>query len=625
MDDEENGDDFKKPVFVAKAARKTIQLEAEKVEERTSPEDAKKLEQSYKEPSWSGLPSGQYNFEVLKNGSIINSIDLTEKPYWVFGRLPTCDISMAHPTVSRHHAILQYREKVEGDEEKGFYLYDLTSTHGTFLNKVRIKPRVYVRVKVGHIIKLGCSTRNYILGGPDDDAEEVSEFSVTQLKQKRLEELVNRQKEAELKTKKEEVKGVDWGMGEDAEEEDELMENPFAQTNNEELYLDDPKKTLRGFMDREGHSFEYDCTEQGVGQFLCKVVLPLDDPRGRPIVAEVLHKGKKKEAFVQCALEACRILDRHGVLRQATHESRKRKSKNWEENDFYDSDDDTFLDRTGTVEKKRENRMKAKLPQKIETYESLIEKEASMSRRIKEIETELEVVRNAGKAKQQYEDEDSLDSFMKTLKTPQVDKQKISKLKADLLRLKQDHAAVVKLANLAKPADMPALKPQTSMKMPMFGKRTKLAKLSVPAPVPVSDTVETDEIEEEAIEIKSEEKEMKSKDLKSDEGETKITETKPKPIIKQTEDAVAVIENKNQVNEVNEPNEIEKNSEDVKKEEEKRKKKNMRRIQQRAEKMEVEKVKGYEADFSKEDYNMWVPPQNQTGDGRTSLNEKFGY
>lgn len=53
-------------------------------------------------------------------------------------------------------------------------------------------------------------------------------------------------------------------------------------------------------------------------------------------------------------------------------ESRKRKAKNWEENDFYDSDEDTFLDRTGTIEKKREKRMKAKVPEKAETYESLV-------------------------------------------------------------------------------------------------------------------------------------------------------------------------------------------------------------------------------------------------------------
>ena len=29
-------------------------------------------------------------------------------------------------------------------------------------------------------------------------------------------------------------------------------------------------------------------------------------------------------------------------------ESKKHKEKNWEENDFYDSDEDTFLDRTGS-------------------------------------------------------------------------------------------------------------------------------------------------------------------------------------------------------------------------------------------------------------------------------------
>ncbi len=29
---------------------------------------------------------------------------------------------------------------------------------------------------------------------------------------------------------------------------------------------------------------------------------------------------------------------------------RKRRKRNWEEHDYYDSDEDTFLDRTGTSE-----------------------------------------------------------------------------------------------------------------------------------------------------------------------------------------------------------------------------------------------------------------------------------
>lgn len=79
--------------------------------------------------------------------------------------------------------------------------------------------------------------------------------------------------------------------------------------------------------------------------------------------------------MIQCSLEACRILDTLGLLRQEAV-SRKRKAKNWEDEDFYDSDDDTFLDRTGLVEKKRLNRMKkaGKIDEKPETFESLVAK-----------------------------------------------------------------------------------------------------------------------------------------------------------------------------------------------------------------------------------------------------------
>lgn len=35
--------------------------------------------------------------------------------------------------------------------------------------------------------------------------------------------------------------------------------------------------------------------------------------------------------------------------------------------------------------------------------------------------------------------------------------------------------------------------------------------------------------------------------------------------------------------------------------------------------------KQYDQDVHSEDYSTWIPPQGQSGDGRTNLNDKYGY
>lgn len=122
----------------------------------------------YSEPSWGGQPpEASYSLEILKNGTIVDAVPLAQRSYYVVGRLPVCDVSLEHPSISRYHAVIQYRslagESGSAGEDTGFYIHDLGSTHGTVVNKNKIPPKTYVRLRVGHVLKFGGSTRLFIL------------------------------------------------------------------------------------------------------------------------------------------------------------------------------------------------------------------------------------------------------------------------------------------------------------------------------------------------------------------------------------------------------------------------------------------------------------------------------
>ncbi|XP_012531728.1 kanadaptin [Monomorium pharaonis] len=629
----------------------TSKLTLERSVEENVSFDARNVPVPYLEPKWGGKPTEEYKLEVLKSGVILDKIDLTERSFYVVGRLPSCDMSLAHPTISRHHAIIQYRAIGDEKNSTGFYLYDLESTHGTFWNGHRIKPRIYVRLHGGHMIRFGCSQRKYILQAPLDDQEEESELSVTQLKEKRLEELRERESrqqeedEAEEKARQaEENEGIDWGMGEDADEETDLTENPYASMVDEELYLDDPKKTLRGWFEREGYDLQYQVEEKGIGQFLCWISLPKECFGGRSMKAEALIKGKKKESVVQCALEACRILDRHGLLRQANHESRRKKARNWEEDDFYDSDEDNFLDRTGTVEKKREQRMKlaGKLEEKVETYSSLTEKHNEILDKISRLNARLtEAQENNAKAGET--NEDSLDVFMSSLNTATLSKSDITKMKVELQNLRREEMKLVKLINLTKPADLPPLVSQVQgegrkddvqqksklsiKKVSQLERRRKFFEANNKGDSEKdlydnnamdNEEEEEEEEEEEGDDEQKEEnrddniKRKKEKDADVHESECKKStlqkDEMESNISTKTDDKPNIIKNLNQ--ETRKPN-VNATDRKRKKDSKSEKSKNIK--------------KQYDQDVHSEDYSTWIPPKDQSGDGRTNLNDKYGY
>lgn len=611
----------------------------------------KNISLPYQQPSWGMKPEKEYKLEVLKSGVILQTIDLSKKSFHVVGRLPNCDISLAHPTISRFHAIFQYRGIEDENNKKGLYIYDLGSTHGSFWNGNKLRPNVYVRLYDGHMIRFGCSQRKYILQAPYEDKEKESELSVTELKEKRMLELQEREKleaeyrlkieEEERLRKEEEENGIDWGMGEDAEEETDLTENPYAATNNEELFLNDPKKTLRGWFEREGYDLQYHTEEKGFAQFLCWIDLPIENIVGHTARAEALVKGKKKESVIQCALEACKILDRYGLLRQATHEGRKRKARNWEEDDYYSSDEDNFLDRTGSIEKKREQRMRlaGKLEPQVDTYESLLEKHRTIIQKITDLVESMrrsQIFESEPSKNEQDENEDALDAFMSSLNAPVLNKVEKRKMKMKLQNLRQEEARLIKLLNSLKPANtscityyvVPLNTQQKSSEM-LDNKSNIKEEEILPMSndekmnMEINTIVKPKQTMDKEVERTNEDSNMKTNLIKDEIGILDITNQSTEKEIN-----LNIVENLNTMEACTSSNDSiplegqhhmnnAASTDKVKKTIQKNNTKKQKIIKP------VEET--YDEDVYNDNYSTWVPPQDQTGDGKTSLNAKYGY
>uniref|UniRef100_A0A6Q2XK32 FHA domain-containing protein n=1 Tax=Esox lucius TaxID=8010 RepID=A0A6Q2XK32_ESOLU len=583
----------------------------------------------YSEPPWAGLSDIPYSLEILKNGTIVDTVPLTQQSYFVVGRLPVCDVSLEHPSISRYHAVIQYRG-LAGDDEavgeaRGFYIHDLGSTHGTFVNKNKIPPKTYIRLRVGHVLKFGGSTRLFILQGPEFDEEAESELTVTELRErtrKQREELERRmmgegsdeedeeegKEESGVKgTSSNDDSGCSWGIADEvAPEEDDNEENPFStefQEDQEAAYLKDPKKALQGFYDREGEELEFEYEDKSHGTWLCRIKLPVDDASGKQLVAEVTHTGKKKDAAIQCCLEACRILEARGLLRQEAV-SRKRKKKNWEDEDFYDSDDDNFLDRTGAVEKKRQERMKraGKIQQRPDTYESLVAKLSGVEKDLAETEKKLSV---AGRDGSHSSSDDPLDVFMVAVRTEAaLDAVERRKLHVHAADLRKEAQRLQRLVELTRPAQMPSLQTGGSSEvdrpkkrsLPLFGAMKGGAKFKLRTGTIGKLPPKRANLPDELFNMKGEEEEEEEEeDDKRSEDVTVADMQAEEP--QQSNDSTDSPEGFGTGSGLEHPP---------------------------LSKSPRATLSGQYPE-NDPDYCVWLPPTGQSGDGRTHLNDKYGY
>jgi len=538
----------------------------------------------YTSPAWGGTPppDKKYRLTVLKEGIVRDTIDLSGRDTLTFGRHPNaCDVHIEHPSSSRYHAVLQYCVEEKDIRKVGYYLYDLGSTHGSYVNKDRMRAKVYARVRVGYQIKFGGSSRRYIVEGPEEDQEEEVDMAEV-LKAKEERKQMKKEKEEAEKTKEKGRgycnDGASWGFGEDAQEEE--LDLKALMEKKKGIEVKDPKKTLKGFFEREGLDFEYEMSEQSRGTsviHVARVRLPIESSLDNEIIAEGTSSNKK-DAVLNCAMDACKIIQAYDMMQNpAREDEREKRQRELEANDFYDSDEDNYLDRTGSIEKKRQKRKqlagKKGDVSVVQTHEMLNEELKEKKGLLSDLENKLKAAEQGG---DEEDDEDSLDAFMSNIGN-KLDKKEKSQLKRQILETKKEVDKLGKLVERTQPA---------------------LPKLTVQKAVEVDKKMEI-------VDTHGENSSQESPQEEIDNVQCKVNSSTAKEVlnISNDEKLSAACTTK--------------------------KKKNKKRVYSAMlpppptkTNTSSDKEKVVEED---KELVEWQPPEGQTGDGRTHLNEKFGY
>lgn len=94
---------------------------------------------------------------VNKANKTIDHVVLKNKSIYKIGQFPQCDLVLAHPSISRLHAIIIV------DQSLGVILIDLRSKGGTKLDGDLLKDNIPYRLKTGKKINFAMSTRDYIV------------------------------------------------------------------------------------------------------------------------------------------------------------------------------------------------------------------------------------------------------------------------------------------------------------------------------------------------------------------------------------------------------------------------------------------------------------------------------
>lgn len=134
----------------------------------------------YTEPMDKAPPPKEkkYRLYVFKDGTLLRDTEplrISSQSYYLFGRdRAVADIPTDHPSCSKQHAVLQYRQKTKYDDHLGLevmksvpYLMCLEARNGTFINGEKLQPKRYYQLLEKDCVKFGTSSREYVLLAED--------------------------------------------------------------------------------------------------------------------------------------------------------------------------------------------------------------------------------------------------------------------------------------------------------------------------------------------------------------------------------------------------------------------------------------------------------------------------
>ncbi|SHO80143.1 Similar to S.cerevisiae protein PML1 (Subunit of the RES complex) [Malassezia sympodialis ATCC 42132] len=107
---------------------------------------------------------------VFKDGKEIDMFVLGRQSCYLFGRDRTVvDIPTEHPSCSKQHAVIQFRQVTRrnefGDVQRFVkpFLIDLDSANGCCVNGEDVPPSRYYELRSGDTCQFGASAREYVL------------------------------------------------------------------------------------------------------------------------------------------------------------------------------------------------------------------------------------------------------------------------------------------------------------------------------------------------------------------------------------------------------------------------------------------------------------------------------